>query len=305
MIESLLQYRHIVGYGIGQYYDYIKSRLSKEVHLNFLCDAKWEQIGNEYDGIEVISPEMLKNLESVFVVVFSGNTRNWQSIIAMLDDMGLPYIHADKLIGVQNTITGKELKNRNEDVYTDAWGNRVEFFPDVEDSVTINFLGGYNLIKLGKGVSVGKLNIQCGKNSLCCVGDGTEIEEAEIIITDGKVEIGQDCLFSTSVILRNHGKHHILDKATGKRINYAGNLKVGNHVWIGHGVTLLGNASVGDNSIIGTMAVTSSAFPKEVVIAGNPARIIRENVCWSKDNTNFYNRDFLEECLAREALKYM
>lgn len=298
------QYQHIVGYGIGQYYDYIKSRLPKEIHFDYLCDARWEQIGEEYDGIRVISPEMLRNMDNVFVVVFSGNARNWQSITAMLDRMGLPYVHADKITNVQNVITGKELKSRYKDVYTDAWDNRIEFFPDIEDSVTISFLGGHNRIRLGRGVSIGKLNIQCGKNSLCSIGDGTEIEEAKVIITDGEIEIGQDCLLSTSVILRNHDKHHIFDKTTGKRINYAGNMKIGNHVWICHGVTLLGNAAIGDNSIVGTMAVTSSAFPKEVVIAGNPAKIIRKQVCWSKDNTDFYNRDVLDECLAKEAVKY-
>ena len=222
----------------------------------------------------------------------------------MLDHMGLPYIHANKISGIQNTITGKELKSRTEGVYTDAWGNRIEFFPDIEDSVTISLLGGYNLIRLGRGVSIGKLSIQCGKNALCSIGDGTEIEEARIIISDGKIEIGRDCLFSTSVILRNHDKHHIFDMRTGKRINYAGNLKIGNHVWICHGVTLLGGAEIGDNSIVGTMAVTSSAFPKEVIIAGNPAKIIREQVCWAKDNTDFYNRNSLDECMAKEAVKY-
>lgn len=301
---DLLQYQYTVGYGIGQYYDYIKNHLPKEVHLNYLCDAKWAQIGTEYDGIKVIPPETLKDMKGVFVVVFSGNPRNWQSITAMLQDMGHPYIHADKLLSVQNTITGKELKHRDGGLYNDAWGNQIEFFPDIEDSVTISFLGGHNLIQLGKGVSVGKLDIQCGRNSLCSIGDGTEIEEAKMIITDGKIEIGQDCLLSTSVILRNHDKHHIFDKVTGKRLNYAGNMKIGNHVWLCHGVTLLGSAAIGDNSIVGTMAVTSSSFPKEVIIAGNPAKVIREQVCWSKDNTNFYNRDFLAECMAREASKY-
>lgn len=301
---NLAEYQYVVGYGIGQYYDYIKTRLPKELHLDYLCDAKWKQIGEKYDGIGVISPEQLRNMNSVLVVVFSGNVRNWKSITAMLQDMRLPYLHVNEMLSVQNTITGKELKKKGETVYTDAWGNRVEFSSDVEDAVAISFLGGNNLVQLGRGVSVRKLNIQCGKNSMCSIGDGTEIEEAEIIITDGKIEIGQDCLLSTSVILRNHDKHHIFDKATGKRINYAGNMKIGNHVWICHGAVLLGSAAIGDNSIVGTMAVTSSSFPKEVIIAGNPAKVIREQVCWSKDNTNFYNRDFLGECMALEAGKY-
>ena len=80
---------------------------------------------------------------------------------------------------------------------------------------------------------------------------------------------------------------------------------VGDHVWLGYGATLLGNASIGDNSVVGTMAVTSGSFPEEVVLAGSPARIVREGVLWSKDNTEFYNREDLDSCLAREALKYL
>lgn len=165
-------------------------------------------------------------------------------------------------------------------------------------------MGNHNLIRIEKGVSVGKLSVCCGKEATCSIGEGTEIEEAQFFITDGNVLIGRDCLFSHQVTLRNHDTHHIFDKNTGKRVNYAGNIKIGNHVWIGHGVTLLGSAAVGDNSVIGTMAVTSGTFPEEVVIAGNPAKVIREHICWSKDNTNFYNRNFWDECLAKEAEKY-
>lgn len=305
---DLSKYHHIIGYGIGQYYDYIKPYIPPTLHLDFLCDAKWEQFGDKYDGTTVISPEELKNLKDIFVIVFSGNARNWHSIAGMLSTMGIPYAHIDQIINTNQTISGKTLKaleTSEKGLYTDGKGNRIVFSTDIEDSISIHFTGGNNQITIGRGVSIGSLDIRCGNNAVCTIGEGTEIEAARFIIADGSIQVGKDCLFSTAVTLRNHDGHHIFDKTTGKRINHAGNIEVGNHVWIGHGATLLGSASVGDNSIIGTMSVTSSSFPKEVVIAGNPARIIRENVCWSKDNTDFYNRDSLEECLAQEAMKYM
>ena len=301
---NLSQYKNIIGYGVGQYYDYIKAKIPGNIHFDFLCDARWKQVGDYYDGLKVISPQKLKTLKDAFVIVFSGNPRTWQSIACDLDAMGHSYAHVDKVIDMRRTVTGKELRELSGGVYNAGDGNTVDFADDVEESITIHFLGVNNHIRIGRHVSIGKLDIHCGSNSLCSIGDGTEIEEAKIIITDGKIEIGQDCLLSTSVIIRNHDKHHIFDKETGKRINYAGNVKIGNHVWICHGVTLLGSAEIGDNSIVGTMAVTSSTFPKEVIIAGNPARMIREHVCWSKDNTNFYSRDFLDECMSREAEKY-
>lgn len=301
---DLSKYQYVVGYGIGQYYDYVKTKITSNIQLNYLCDARWKQIGRIYDGIEVISPDELKSMQEVFVIVFSGNQRNYQSISSMLKSMGLPYIHADKVIDAGYSITGKQLKESGDTIYSDNRGNRIEFSSDIEDTVTISFQGGQNLITIEQGVSVGKLNICCGKAAMCNIGEGTEIEEAQFFITDGSISIGRDCLFSHQVTLRNHDTHHIFSRDTGKRINYAGNMKIGNHVWLGHGVTLLGNADIGDNSVVGTMAVTSGTFPKEVIVAGNPGRIIREHICWSKDNTNFYNRGSLDECMAREAEKY-
>ena len=302
--RDLSGYRYIVGYGIGQYYDYIKGRIPASMHIHYLCDARYQQIGKRYDGMDVISPEELRELDDAFVIVFSGNRRNFRSISGMLEQMDLPYVHADELIDAVYSITGRQLKESGSRVYRDIRGNRVAFCEDIEDTVTIRFHGDNNDIRIGSSVSVGKLNIICGNHASCIIGNGTEIEAADIHVTNGSISIGENCLFSYQVTLRNHDTHHIFDKDTGERINFAGNMIIGNHVWLGYGVTLLGSASIGDNSIAGTMAVTSAAFPREVVIAGNPARIIREHVCWSKDNTNFFDRANFDQCLAVEAAKY-
>lgn len=301
---ELSQYQYIVGYGIGQYYDYVKARIPEKIRLDYLSDMKWEQIGDQYDGIEVISPGRLKELENVFVIVFSGNPRNYQSISSMMVRFQLPFAHISQVVSLDYTISGKELRETGETSYCDGNGNRVVFTRDIEDSVLITFQGGNNLVQIGKSVSVGRLRISCGNSAICTIGEGTEIGEASIYVTGGKVLIGKECLFSQQIVLRNHDGHHIFDKNTGERMNPSGSISIGNHVWLCQGAVLLGNASIGDNSIVGTMAVTSTPFPEEVVIAGNPAKIIRRNVCWSKDNTDFYDRGSLGECMAKEAMRY-
>lgn len=301
---DLSKYRYIVGYGVGQYYDYIKAQIPDNVHLDYLCDARWEKIGRQYDGIEVISPETLRDFQNTLVIVFSGNQRNFRSIGSVLEKMRIPYIHADNVFQAGYSISGKQLKESGSTVYSDSRGNRIVFSSDIEDTITISFQGNNNLVEIQQGVSIGKLDIYCGKEATCVIGKDTEIVGAKIYLTDGSVLIGEDCLFAQQVILRNHDGHHIFDRNTGERINFGGNMKIGNHVWIGYSATLLGSAEIGDNSVVGTMAVTSGTFPREVVVAGNPAGIIREHVCWSKDNTDFYNRKCLNECLAREAEKY-
>lgn len=58
---------------------------------------------------------------------------------------------------------------------------------------------------------------------------------------------------------------------------------IGNHVWIGEHCYILKNATISDNSVVGSMSVVTKRFDEEnVVIAGNPAKIYRRNVMWSK-----------------------
>ena len=52
---------------------------------------------------------------------------------------------------------------------------------------------------------------------------------------------------------------------------------IGDHVWVGTGVTILG-ATIGDGAVMGAGSVVISAVPSAVLVAGNPARIIGKDV---------------------------
>lgn len=112
-------------------------------------------------------------------------------------------------------------------------------------------------------------------------------------------------MLAHNVRIRNHDDHHIFDKNTGIRINYSRDIDIGKQVCIREGVSLLPGARIGCGSIVGENAVTSSKFPDHVIIAGSPAKVIRENICWSRDNTFYFNRDSLDECLDQNAKKYL
>jgi len=52
---------------------------------------------------------------------------------------------------------------------------------------------------------------------------------------------------------------------------------IGRNVWIGNNAIILKGTEIGDNSVIGAGAVvTGGKLPSNVVIAGNPARILKE-----------------------------
>lgn len=53
-------------------------------------------------------------------------------------------------------------------------------------------------------------------------------------------------------------------------------IEIGDNVWIGGGVTIIGGVKIGQNSIIGAGSVVTKNIPAGVIVAGNPAKIIRE-----------------------------
>jgi acetyltransferase-like isoleucine patch superfamily enzyme len=52
---------------------------------------------------------------------------------------------------------------------------------------------------------------------------------------------------------------------------------IGERVWVGTGVTIVG-ATVGDGAVIGAGSVVTADVPARVLVAGNPARIISKDV---------------------------
>ena len=45
--------------------------------------------------------------------------------------------------------------------------------------------------------------------------------------------------------------------------------------------------SIGEGSIIGKGAISSSKFEENCIIAGNPAKVIRKNVTWGREAVGY------------------
>lgn len=52
-------------------------------------------------------------------------------------------------------------------------------------------------------------------------------------------------------------------------------VRLGANVWVAAAAGLLPGTTIGDNSVVGFGAVCAGAFPPNVIIAGNPARVVR------------------------------
>lgn len=51
---------------------------------------------------------------------------------------------------------------------------------------------------------------------------------------------------------------------------------IGKNVWIGSNSTVLPGITIGENAVVGAGSVVTKDVPPMTVVAGNPARIIKE-----------------------------
>lgn len=123
-------------------------------------------------------------------------------------------------------------------------------------------------------------NVHIGRN----VEITTEINSAKLIIKSnsqiskncyidysGDLTIESNCTLSENVMIQTHD--HGLNPHN-KPIPLS--LVIEKNVWIGTRATILHNVNIiGENSIVSACAVVTKDVPKNVIVAGNPAKVIK------------------------------
>ncbi|MDO9428660.1 MAG: acyltransferase [Methylobacterium sp.] len=94
------------------------------------------------------------------------------------------------------------------------------------------------------------------------------------------IRIGAFCLFGPGCRIASSDVHKVLDVVTRERLNPAGDITIGDHVWAAGGATILRNAVIGRDSVIGAGSLVRGTFPTNVSLAGVPARVVRTGVTW-------------------------
>ncbi len=119
------------------------------------------------------------------------------------------------------------------------------------------------------------------------VGSGmSSYRDINIVAKNGKnIHIGNECMFAREIMVRNNDGHIILDNVTKEIINAPEDIFIGDNVWIGMRSMILKGSYIPNGSIIGAMSLVNKKFEQEnILIAGVPARQIRENVEWHRED---------------------
>ena len=135
------------------------------------------------------------------------------------------------------------------------------------------FFGGAHL---GHGCKV-----SCGHDGIMTFGKGFVCTaESEFVCMDNII-FGEDVLISWKTLIMDTDFHKVIFNKKAKDNHKA--IIIGNHVWIGCHSIILKGVKIGNNSIIAAgSVVTSRNFVDNIIIGGNPAKSIREQVDWQK-----------------------
>ncbi|MDU2662709.1 MAG: acyltransferase [Clostridioides difficile] len=113
-------------------------------------------------------------------------------------------------------------------------------------------------------------------NAKIVIGDGTVINDDSKIGIMSELRIGNNCLIGDNCSIHDYDGH-IINGSMGCSPIY-----ISDNVWIGRNVEILKGVTIGEGSIVGAGSVVTKNIPDHVIVAGNPARIIKQNVSWER-----------------------
>ena len=152
--------------------------------------------------------------------------------------------------------------------------------PEISTSATSFIFQNNSTIEFGQRVVFGGGVLLLVKpKAFLSIGDNTYITSDTHIESVNTIKIGNDCAISWGVTIIDDD-HHTIKYDSKLKNKTTGSVLIGNKVWIGCNVTILKNTIIGNNCVIAAGSVVKGQFPDNVLIGGNPARIIKENVSW-------------------------
>jgi acetyltransferase-like isoleucine patch superfamily enzyme len=139
-------------------------------------------------------------------------------------------------------------------------------------------------VRIGNRVSLSGRQVWCAAGDptpkVLTIDDDSYIGAATEIFVGTEVSIGKHVLIANHVLLNGYDGHPLdpLARARGEGPGPGGlgAIRVGDYAWIGSKAIVLKRVTIGRGAIVATGAVVTSDVPDLAVVAGNPARVIRQ-----------------------------
>jgi acetyltransferase-like isoleucine patch superfamily enzyme len=162
---------------------------------------------------------------------------------------------------------------------------------NIDKSARVNFSGikilnDCKLILKKGSIFEGSISFE-REGGVVIIGENTFVGTSHLVCSR-KIEIGDDVLISWGCVIADHNSHsvkfserkddvtewyngrknwtHVTDKA----------IQIKNKAWVGMHSIILKGVTVGEGAIVGAGSVVTKDVPSWSIVAGNPARVIRE-----------------------------
>jgi len=143
----------------------------------------------------------------------------------------------------------------------------------------------YFTIEDGSSVKIGK-NSEIGNGNLRVICNSC-------YKTPHKLVIGDECHIARDTLIRTSDGQTLVDPETNIATSEPQDIIIGNHVWIMSRCMIVKGAVISDNSAVAPYSFVNKKFyDKNVLLAGIPAKVKKENIKWDTRKYHVYMQDF-------------
>lgn len=123
--------------------------------------------------------------------------------------------------------------------------------------------------------------LRTDKNGIISFGRNFSANQNFSVFSNTSTQFGNNCITGWNVNLRDSDGHDIIMENVV--INHNEPIQIGNNVWLSSHCDILKGSKICDNSIVGFRTLVAGRFEvPNIIIAGVPGKIIKNNIKWKK-----------------------
>ena len=139
-----------------------------------------------------------------------------------------------------------------------------------------------HLSEIHERVVMSAVGRSAGETAELTIGDFTTIWYGTVISVRHRVSIGRECAISWNCTIIDNDMHQLVvdeeaGETAGKKPNH---VVLEDHVWLGAGVTVLKGVTIGHDAVVAAGAIVTKDVPPLTLVAGVPARPVRQLRGW-------------------------
>ena len=126
----------------------------------------------------------------------------------------------------------------------------------------------------GKNIYIESM-FNCDYGSNIHVGENFYVNFSCVILDVAEVRIGNNCMIAPQVGIYT-ATHPLNPIERNSGLEFAKPITIGDNCWIGGQAIINPGVTLGDNVVVASGAVVTKSFGSNIVIGGNPAKIIKQ-----------------------------